>query len=206
MGGRPSLADFALYGPLYAHLYRDPASGEIMKARAPNVAEWVERLLTGDYAAGELADHVPETLLPILARHAAEHLPVLEQTNALLGAWAEGKTAGTEVPRALGTAMFNIEGVEGGIIARPFSLFRLQAALDVYAGLTDAERAKADIGHERRRGRGRDDGPCSGADSPPEDHGEIAPFICDGLPTKTADGHGDAKHHGTKRALRCAAA
>ena len=152
MGGRPSLADFALYGPLYAHLYRDPASGEIMKARAPNVAEWVERLLTGAYAAGELAYHVPETLLPILARHAAEHLPVLEQTNALLGAWAEGKTAGTEVPRALGTAMFNIEGVEGGIIARPFSLFRLQAALDVYAGLTDAERAKAS--YERKVAKG----------------------------------------------------
>jgi len=44
LGGRPCLADFAFYGPLYAHLYRDPASGEVMKSRAPKVVKWVERL------------------------------------------------------------------------------------------------------------------------------------------------------------------
>merc|ERR1712137_1246172 len=31
LGGRPCMADFALMGPLYAHLYRDPYPGALMK-------------------------------------------------------------------------------------------------------------------------------------------------------------------------------
>jgi len=54
-GARPNLAEFTLYGPLYAHLYRDPESGAIMKAKAPRVAAWTERLLSGDYAGEPLA-------------------------------------------------------------------------------------------------------------------------------------------------------
>eukprot|EP00959_Pyramimonas_sp_CCMP1952_P409564 8583323-Pyramimonas_sp.AAC.2 len=38
---RPSLGDVALMGPFYAHLYRDPVPGHLMKTRAPLVARWV---------------------------------------------------------------------------------------------------------------------------------------------------------------------
>lgn len=145
-GDRPSLADFAFYGPLYAHLYRDPKSGEIMKTKAPKVAAWVERLLTGNYPDGALAenDAVPDTLLPLLTRHFAEHGPVLEATQKLLAGWAADKAPGTEVPRALGTVPFTLGEAQGQIIARPFSLFRLQAAMDIYKSLTEAERVRAD--------------------------------------------------------------
>ena len=44
LGSRPTRGDFALFGPLYAHLYRDPASGRFMQAVAPEVAGWVERM------------------------------------------------------------------------------------------------------------------------------------------------------------------
>ena len=146
MGARPSLADFSFYGPLYAHLYRDPESGKIMKAHAPKVAAWVERLLTRNYEAGDLisSDTIPDTLLPLLTRHFSEHLPVLQQTNELLTQWAGGQTSGTEIPRALGTADFRVGSTDGQIMARTFSLFRLQAALDIYNGLSGDERAKAD--------------------------------------------------------------
>lgn len=139
-GGRPTLADFALYGPLYAHLYRDPASGDLMKSRAPLVAKWVERLRDGDYGTGEFigGDVIPETLLTLLSRHNEEHLPVLSATNALLGAFTSD-----DLPRALGQVSFTVEGAEGRTIARPFSLFRLQAALDIYADMTAAEQSKA---------------------------------------------------------------
>lgn len=129
-GDRPSLADFALYGPLYAHLYRDPKSGEIMKAHAPKVALWVERLRDGNYGDGDLLAHdkIPETLLPILTRHNIEHLPVLEATNQLLDQFS----GLDDLPRILGMVPFEIEGISGQTIARPFSLFRLQAALEAY--------------------------------------------------------------------------
>jgi len=43
LGGRPSLADFGLLGPLYAHLYRDPVPGFVLRSLFPLVTEWVER-------------------------------------------------------------------------------------------------------------------------------------------------------------------
>jgi glutathione S-transferase len=136
-GGRPSLADFAFYGPLYAHLYRDPESGKIMKAHAPLVADWVERMRDGEESYGPLigCDSVPETLWPLLARHFKEHLPVLEQTNTVLAGHIktlQDTSFSEPLPRALGMAAFEVEGRKGQTVARPFSLFRLQAALDIY--------------------------------------------------------------------------
>lgn len=44
LGHRPSLADYGLCGPLYAHLYADPVPGFVMRTRFPLVAQWCERL------------------------------------------------------------------------------------------------------------------------------------------------------------------
>ena len=145
-GYRPSLADFAFYGPLYAHLYRDPASGKIMKSHTPNVANWVERMRDGEESYGKLlsSDDIPETLLPLLRRHFTEHLPVLTQTHQMLDIYAAQAKPDTDLPRALGQASFTVEGRTGKTIARPFSLFRLQRALDIYGAMSPADRAKAD--------------------------------------------------------------
>jgi glutathione S-transferase len=43
LGGRPSLADFGLLAPLYAHIYRDAVPAFELRAHHPLVAEWVER-------------------------------------------------------------------------------------------------------------------------------------------------------------------
>ncbi len=43
LGGLPSIGDFGLLGPLYAHLYRDAVSGFQLRTRFPLVASWVER-------------------------------------------------------------------------------------------------------------------------------------------------------------------
>lgn len=48
LGNRPSIGDFGLIGPLYAHQYRDPASGALMARIAPNVVAWVERVHEGE--------------------------------------------------------------------------------------------------------------------------------------------------------------
>ena len=143
LGGRPCLADFAFYGPLYAHLYRDPASGEVMTSRAPKVGKWVERLRDGNYGKGEICEDLPKTVLPLLIRHFKEHLPVLLATNDLLKVWAGGQEAGAELPRAFGMTPFHIGGCQGQIIARPFSLFRLQAALDIYADMDERQQKEA---------------------------------------------------------------
>ena len=144
-GGRPSYADFALYGPLYAHLYRDPESRKIMERVAPPVARWVERVGEGN-ALGPLVegDEVPQTLLPLFRRHSKEHLPVLSATQALFDTWAETAEEGAEIPRMLGVVPFELEGIGGNVIARPFSLFRLQMALDVLQDMGPKDRKSAE--------------------------------------------------------------
>ncbi|KAJ3328779.1 hypothetical protein HDU76_009313 [Blyttiomyces sp. JEL0837] len=42
-GDRRCIADIAMNGPLYAHLYRDPVPGKLVKETAPLVAEYIER-------------------------------------------------------------------------------------------------------------------------------------------------------------------
>jgi glutathione S-transferase len=145
-GDRPSLADFALLGPLYAHLYRDPASREIMERVAPNVARWTERTISGQNREGDLlgGDVVPETLAPMFKRHSAEHFPVLEATTQLFDTWCETASSGDEVPRSFGKVPFVAGGCEGQTLALSFSLFRLQAALDALQELSGNDRANAE--------------------------------------------------------------
>lgn len=139
LGSRPSIGDYGLIGPLYAHLYRDPASGEIMHRLASKVAEWVERMvnvekpLSGDFLTD---DEVPETLFPILKRMMDEHIPYLQNTADLLKDWSK-QNPDTEIPRAVGMTEFTIEGIIGQRIAIPFSLWMLQRPLDHYASLAD---------------------------------------------------------------------
>ena len=75
LGGRPSIADFGLMAPLFAHLSRDPYPSKLMKLTAPNVYRWTERMNLAQIADGEFpeqdesyppGDDIPETLVPLL--------------------------------------------------------------------------------------------------------------------------------------------
>ncbi len=146
LGSRPSIGDYGLIGPLYAHLYRDPASGEIMKRLAPKVAAWVERLvdvqqpLSGEFLPD---DEVPATLIPVLERMMAEQMPFLQKTADMFAAWTKANPD-AEIPRAVGMTDFTVEGVTGQRIAPPFSLWMLQRALDHYQELQDFDKSATD--------------------------------------------------------------
>lgn len=137
LGGRASIGDFGLMAPLYAHLYRDPAPGRLMRRIAPNVAAWVEcmnrtRPEIGDWLPDDV---VPDTLIPILRRQFDEQFPVLADTAARLAAWLEAHPEAARVPRKIGTHTFRIGEVEGERGVLPFSLWMAQRPLDYYRGL-----------------------------------------------------------------------
>lgn len=146
-GTRPSIGDFGLYGPLYAHQYRDPASGALMKKIAPHVAKWVERMTKPPHPkGGEFLGHdeVPETLTPVLQRIMREYLPVLVNTAGALKAHVEAHPeliAGKEpLPRALGQHEFTLEGATGNRAIFAFDLWMLQRPLDFLATLRAEQR------------------------------------------------------------------
>lgn len=144
LGGLPSLADFALLGPLYAHLYRDPVAGFALRTRFPLVTEWVERTnhtnalnartygqklyslgpdgslvgrpATSDGGAWLGGDEIPETLLPVLETFTVEMWPMLRSTCAALRCYlASGKhVPGTELPGKTFTPTPGFEALQTG--------------------------------------------------------------------------------------------
>jgi len=145
LGGRPSIGDFGFMGPLYAHLYRDPYAGSLMKRDAPHVAAWVERMnQPADHYGDWLADdEIPETLTPIFKRMFAEHWPVLVATAARLESWAQ-EHEGPAVPRRIGEHQFSIDGVEETRSVLPGSIWKMQRPLDDYHFLSGEARQQAD--------------------------------------------------------------
>jgi glutathione S-transferase len=146
LGTRPSIGDYGLIGPLYAHLYRDPESGKLMKRLAPNVARWVERMMHVEAPrSGEFLpnDAIPDTLLPVLTRIMDEHIPHLQAVASTYADWAEANP-GAEVPRGVGMVEFSIGGTTGQRVAMTFNLWMLQRPLDFYRSLAGDAKTAAD--------------------------------------------------------------
>lgn len=143
LGSRPSIGDYGLIGPLYAHLYLDPASGKIMEAHAPKVAEWVSRTHDPQQHDGDFLpdDEVPATLLPMLGRMFGEHLPVLMSTLRHVEEWVAANPGVRKLPRAIGMHRFTVEGrtEERGIF--PANQWMWQRAHDFYHSLNQNEKA-----------------------------------------------------------------
>ena len=83
-GDRPSLGDFGLIGPLYAHLGRDPWPRRQLIAPRRHLADWIDRMISpseGQGAQGEFQadDRVADTLQPALRSIFDEMLPYLAQ-------------------------------------------------------------------------------------------------------------------------------
>jgi glutathione S-transferase len=144
LGGRPSLADFGLLGPLYAHLYRDAVSGFALRAWFPLVCEWVERTngegalnarsygqrlyslgpdgnLIGRPATSDAGEWLPddriaETLLPVLGVFFEEMWPVLRSSLEVLRDFvaSDAHAPGAELPGKTFTATPGFEEHQTG--------------------------------------------------------------------------------------------
>ena len=165
LGGRPSVADFGMMAPLYAHLARDPVPAFLMRTTAPNVARWTERMNVaeipdsdypdpgGDYPEG---DAIPETLEAVLKVAFAHWGPGLAADAAQFDRWLGGLTdpaPGTMVSQSgerqvhphVGRVSYAWRGVTMQRGSQPHSLWQLaraQALADALHG-ADAERLTA---------------------------------------------------------------
>ena len=106
---RPSVGDYAMFGPLFAHLGRDPVPAMLMKTKAPNLFRWTERMNAVPISDGEYPgygedycgqDTVPETLIAVLKIVFADWTPGLKADADCFNAWATHKKAGDVVSRS----------------------------------------------------------------------------------------------------------
>lgn len=142
-GDRPSLGDFGLMGPLYAHLGRDPWSKRELIDTRPSVRAWVDRMnkpqaLSGHFLPG---DQIPETLTPIFQMIFREFLPyiegILREVNKALPKLAPGKA----LARGLGVVNFPMGNGSYGRAAIPYILWMVQRILDGYRQMPAKDQA-----------------------------------------------------------------
>jgi glutathione S-transferase len=139
LGTRPCIGDLSLFGPLYAHLYRDPASGRLMRELAPRVVEWVERLQSPVPLAGDFLPDgsVPPTLEPLLTRLFSEFGPVLSSTIEKLT--TSTFEPNSPLPRSIGTHEFRLADATATRAIFPFNVWRWQPAHDQYQALLHSD-------------------------------------------------------------------
>jgi len=145
LGSRMALADLALLGPLYAHLYLDAVPGRRLRENAPRVCAWIERMnhpvpCSGEFVAG---DALPPTLLPLLQLVGSDAVPLLLDNLCAFEAWADAQPADlVEPPRGVGMHETTLRGVRFQRFTSPYTLWMVQRPLDVYRALTSSERAQ----------------------------------------------------------------
>jgi hypothetical protein len=148
LGSRMSLADCALMGPLYAHLYLDLVPGQLLRANAPRVCHWIERMNHPDPTApgAFLADDaLAPTLRPLLELVGRDAIPLLLDTLADFERWADARPAEmVEPPRAVGFHETKLRDAKFQRYTSPYTLWMAQRTLDAYAALAPHDRAKVD--------------------------------------------------------------
>lgn len=148
-GSRPSIGDFALFGPLWAHMYRDPGTTGLFD-EAPALREWFERMLRPDGEPGAFApdDAIPKSLVPIFATLFEEHWAFARATFERIDAWCTENPGAQRVPRSLGNHPFTIGGAAGTRRLLTFSAWMAQRPLEAYRALDDSgrERVRAWLG------------------------------------------------------------
>jgi glutathione S-transferase len=143
LGGAPTIGDYGLIAPLYAHLGRDPVPAQIMQTTAYRVWRWVERMNAPDHDAGEYGappatlfadDHVPDSLKALLRFIAEDYLPEVEAFVAFTNAWLAQNpdiTPGTNgLPRVqdriIGHVSFPWRGHDIAVAVMPYRVLLLQ--------------------------------------------------------------------------------
>ena len=147
LGSRPSIADYGLIAPLFAHLGRDPVPLALMQQRAPRVHRWVERMTAPGLDCVEYPEQapaflddgaLPATLTALLRHIAGEIFPELTDKLAFMDAWVsehqpeEGSpvTARPQV-RQIGLVQTQFRGADIEVGVEPYLLYLLQRATAV---------------------------------------------------------------------------
>ena len=173
LGGRPSMADFGMIAPLYAHLARDPVPAKLMRTRAPNVARWTERMNTPviadceypDDSNADLArDAIPETLEAVLRVAFAQWEAGICADAACFETWLDGQddtAAGTvvslggkrQVHPHTGRIAYEWRGITMRRASHIHSLWHLARAQDAAQALADDDAARLDALLDRTGGK-----------------------------------------------------
>jgi hypothetical protein len=142
-GGKPSLGDFGLIGPMYAHLGRDPWSKRELVDPRKHLRAWVDRMIKPQPRTGAFLpdDKIPETLVPIFRAMFREIIPMLEGIAREVRAVLPNFTDGRRLPRGIGQVEFPMGEGRYKRMALPYILWMAQRIFDMHRNMNPAEQA-----------------------------------------------------------------
>ena len=142
LGERMSLADCALMGPLYAHLYLDRVTRKKLYDDAIEVCMWIERCnrpipeAMGDWFGGDY----PDTLNDVLTLIGQDAVPMLAALDGVFDAWAvQNATAGMELERGVGEYVSELRGVRVTAGVRSYVPWKIQRLRDAFDAISAAD-------------------------------------------------------------------
>lgn len=142
-GSKPSLGDFGLIGPMYAHLGRDPWSKRELVDPRRHLRAWVDRMVEPEPRAGSFLsdDAIPETLAPIFRAMFREMIPMLQGIVREVEQAIAHRQPGKALPRGLGVVEYPMGEGTYRRAAIPYILWMAQRMLDVYRDMKPDEQA-----------------------------------------------------------------
>jgi len=132
MGQRPSAADYGFFASMYRHFFCDPASGRIMRDRAPGVMEWVARmwnLRPEKFEMQAMPDTIEGDLSGLLSAVTKVYLPYLAANEA---AYDAGETR----------VSYQVQGVRFMEPTKPYRVHCRHALHDALAALGEQDRSR----------------------------------------------------------------
>lgn len=157
-GGAPTLGDYGLFSPLYAHLARDPKPLHLMQTRAPRVFRWTERMNMPETFQDEATlksgpglfefDALPETLKALMVFIAEDYLPEITAHIDFTNNWLRGQDAPQLKPgvlgRGIGMTTFDWRGHSISTVVMPYRFYLLQRLTDAFEALNNTDRAEVE--------------------------------------------------------------
>lgn len=145
LGDVITVADYALFGPMFAHFARDPVPARMIRDRAPMLMAWVHEVsAAGPPAPWAGPPEVRETLAPILAEAGKVFVPQVLAVGAFVSEAISTMPAGEDAPRVLGVIEQDVFGVSEQRVASAYPVWRHQRTAQRYAALASAEKSVVD--------------------------------------------------------------
>jgi glutathione S-transferase len=159
LGGRPCRGDFGMMASLYAHLARDPVPTSLMKAKAPNLFRWTERMNLAVIPDGEYPgygddyatdDSIPESLEAVLSLVFRDWSPGLSADVDCFNQWASARSAGDivsidgrrRVHPGVGEVSYSFHGVEMKRGSAPHAVWMFARSQELAKAMPDAAQAR----------------------------------------------------------------
>ena len=154
-GGAPTLGDYGLFSPLYAHLGRDPKPLHLMQTTAPRVFRWTERMNMPESFRDESVlksgpdlfafEAIPDTLKALMRFIAEDYLPEITAHIDFANNWLAEQDAPQLKPgalgRGIGVATFDWRGHSIRTAVMPYRFYLLQRLTDAFEALDASDRA-----------------------------------------------------------------